>query len=69
MSKPAFPFSVLLNDWDASFVEQGMDLRDYFAAAALQGARSRIKFIDNSSERLAQWAYQDADAMMEARKR
>ena len=49
----------------------GMDLRDYFAAQALQGDISRYENKDNPEywtvETVAQRAYAMADAMMKAR--
>jgi hypothetical protein len=56
----------------------GMSLRDYFAAAALQGIRSANlmtrdagKNFDRmwSSDSIAQLAYADADAMLKAREK
>ena len=53
--------------------QDGMDLRDYFAAQALQGDISRYENKDNPEywtvETVAQRAYAMADAMMEARKK
>jgi hypothetical protein len=46
----------------------GMTLRDYFAAAAMQGLLSRIGHDKiNVHDVLAQRTYQIADAMLEAR--
>jgi len=47
--------------------EGGMDLRDYFAAQAMQGLLSD-GVGSLSDEELADWAYKLADALMEARK-
>jgi hypothetical protein len=50
--------------------EKGMDLRDYFAAAAMQGYMSTYKgsdAIDPSIPHIVGWAYDIADAMMKAR--
>ena len=60
MNKPAFPNNFISED------RQGMTLRDYFAAKAMQG------FAANSGpgatfETRAAIAYQWADKMMEAR--
>jgi hypothetical protein len=46
--------------------EKGMDLRDYFAAAAMQAIVSRKDFVfeDNTWENI----YDIADAMMKARR-
>jgi hypothetical protein len=45
---------------------EGMTLRDYFAAKALQGMMSDHTR-DNSAKEIADYAYQLADAMMKAR--
>jgi hypothetical protein len=51
---------------------KGMTLRDYFAAGALQGLIAcpevTVTVSDSSFDKIAQWAYQYADAMLEARK-
>jgi hypothetical protein len=44
----------------------GMDLRDYFAAKALQGFAADPE-IDANAEEVARMAYKWADAMMKAR--
>jgi hypothetical protein len=44
----------------------GMTLRDYFAAAALQGLVARGAFVNNTDE-LAFTAYNMADAMIKKR--
>jgi hypothetical protein len=50
-----------------SMQSDGMDLRDYFAAKAMQGF---ILARDDSftNKTVARWSYEMADAMMEARK-
>jgi len=48
-------------------VEHGMDLRDYFAAQAMQGLIIRKKSYENDSFALAIHSYMIADAMMKAR--
>jgi hypothetical protein len=58
---PAFP--------SADFEQHeytGMTLRDYFAAKAMQAFLSAEK--TDFPEQAAAWAYQVADAMLEARK-
>ena len=55
-------------------LEGGMDLRDYFAAKAMQGAISFAGIVwgdgANSNDALgAERAYKIADAMMEAREK
>jgi hypothetical protein len=46
-------------------MESGISMRDYFAAAALQG--NLIEPTANNEE-VAEWAYSLADAMLKARK-
>jgi hypothetical protein len=69
---PAFPVSALVyNDDDGdptTIIHDGMTLRDYFAAKAMQG------YMANKSNPMhfqptedAQWAYSIADAMLKAR--
>jgi hypothetical protein len=68
----AFPIQGLSENGDGvsyrAILEQGMDLRDYFAAKAMQG------IVDSSIEsglettQIADSAYRIADAMMKARK-
>jgi hypothetical protein len=48
--------------------EEGMDLRDYFAAVALQGMLAEDGGGAASNKDLAEFAYEIADAMLEARK-
>lgn len=58
----AFPVSTIDNH-----TNDGMTLRDYFAAAALQGVLSKYG-LDGTMQMHAQVAYQYADAMLEERK-
>lgn len=66
-SQPAFPVPGLQHDEDFN----GMSLRDYFAAKALQGLASNPSFLDSTDSRAVQYtaegAYQLADAMLSAR--
>ena len=64
MNIPAFPQFVLSNG--GAYIEGGMTLRDYFAAKAMQGCFSDPDLAMSKKE-IAVWAYQIADAMMEAR--
>ena len=57
----AFPDSHMCNN-------EGMDLRDYFAAKAMQGLLSTVKDEEWQYDDVADIAYGMADAMMEARK-
>ena len=58
---PAFPTppGVQHND--------GMTLRDYFAAAALQGLMAKVDPEDHWADYRAKWSYEAADAMLKAR--
>lgn len=49
-------------------ISSGMDLRDYFAAKALQGIIDSSIDAGLETHRIAESAYQIADAMMKARK-
>lgn len=56
---------------NARFIDAGMDLRDYFAAKAMQGYIANtgvLGGISPTDEDLAKYSYELADAMMEARK-
>ena len=57
---PAFPRP---GDFHPQF---GMTLRDYFAAKAMQGIVSDPD-LAMGMEKVAEWAYQQADAMLKAR--
>jgi hypothetical protein len=46
---------------------KGMDLRDYFAAKAMQSILFDIKALQVSMDKTANLAYKFADAMMKAR--
>lgn len=63
---PAFPLAEPGNCVSAS---EGMSLRDYFAAKAMQGllAQSCGTALDSDPRSGAQYAYAIADAMLDAR--
>ena len=68
---PAFP----AHHFDLTDNEHGMTLRDYFAAKAMQGLIARestgafnFESCPNDPWRVALWAYDVADQMLEARK-
>ena len=63
-NEPAFPQISELGDIAAT--SQGMTLRDYFAAKAMQGMVS-AKLNYGYLSRMARDAYDIADAMLEAR--
>ena len=50
-----------------TFAIQGMDLRDYFAAKAMQGIVDSSVDAGLETTQIAESAYRIADAMMEAR--
>lgn len=66
---PAFP--VPLNpgqSWQGMAPCDGMTLRDYFAAKAMQAAATNPAGADGFTfEQRAAWAYAQADAMLKAR--
>jgi hypothetical protein len=61
---PAFPTHP-----EGSLINDGMTLRDYFAARALQNFRDQIGSQSDQEwfEKVAQGAYRMADAMLKAR--
>ena len=63
---PAFP---TWEEWRGFAKERGMSLRDYFAAAAIQGliAQSNGTAIGSDVERGAIYCWRFADAMLKAR--
>jgi hypothetical protein len=69
---PAFPLQSIGPDFSPGYA--GMTLRDYFAAQAMQGLIARessgafnFEACPNDPWRVAQWAYDVADAMLKAR--
>ena len=67
---PAFPHHVVCaNGWAETQELQGMTLRDYFAAKAMQGllAQSQGTALGSTVETAAEYAYAMADAMLKAR--
>jgi len=66
MSEPAFPSHGSMGE----VVQQGMTLRDYFAAKAMNGLLSGLlaNGMDLKWDGVAIDAYRQADAMLEARK-
>jgi hypothetical protein len=60
--EPAFPRD------HAADGHNGMSLRDYFAAKAMQAAATNPAGADGFTfDQRAEWAYQQADAMLKAR--
>ena len=68
-------FPVTTKNQKGNWGEEGMDLRDYFAAKAMQAIANAICKIDDlgiishAPNDVAQISYVYADAMMEARKK
>ena len=63
---PAFPLQGGVEQLETSLPLQGMTMRDYFAAKAMQGLLARS--VGNiNAEIMANDAYQMADAMLRAR--
>lgn len=62
----AFPHNTVVVDKEGGVIEhhKGMTLRDYFAAKALANAYTQH---DSNSDKVAEWAYAVADAIMKAR--
>lgn len=60
----AFPIGLTPEEWG-----NGMNLRDYFAAKAMQGliAQSNGSALDSDAILGAEYAYKVADAMLKAR--
>jgi len=59
----AFPLST-----EKNYGQDGMDLRDYFAAKALMSMLAPVQDItENTANVAATWAYKFADAMMKVR--
>ena len=64
----AFPFRDA--DGEGGFMTfPGMTLRDYFAAAAMQGLLAYPIPSNPTPDVIAEWAYEQADAMLAARQR
>lgn len=59
---PAFPTTL----YDYGGETDGMSLRDYFAAKAMQGIMTDPN-LSMSRDEVAEWAYRQADAMLKAR--
>lgn len=64
MNEPAFP-TLHIDDPEYRWTENGMTLRDYFAAAALTGLMEQSGVLHDKE--IAKWAYEFADAMLKAR--
>ena len=61
----AFP---LVIDESTTEHSEGMTLRDYFAAHAMQGFSANSEFAYESTNTIARWAFSQADSMLEARR-
>jgi hypothetical protein len=67
MNQPAFPTAQYANGVHPSGFDNGMTLRDYFAAKAMQSMNSRPDYDDVPAVVIAADAYTLADAMMKVR--
>lgn len=66
-SGPAFPVTLSAGaTYNGHEPFDGMSLRDYFAAKAMQGVLSSPSDPESMAA-LAEWSYRVADAMLEAR--
>jgi hypothetical protein len=61
---PAFPAPAGVSH----ITEQGMTLRDYFAAKAMAQLMLSSPVVQDDARTTASWAYEYADAMLKARK-
>ena len=70
MNNPqAFPFpAYTYPNGEFNQGEDGMSLRDYFAAKAMQGIYASNPSLDWTTEDIVREAYCSADAMLKARK-
>lgn len=67
-SGPAFPVTLPSGEsYQGHLPHDGMTLRDYFAAKAMQGWSANPIPQDSSIQEVAEWAYRQADAMIAAR--
>ena len=64
---PAFPTIRDVTHEQNWETEYGMSLRDYFAAAALQGALANPAYAGMPDDRIARGSWDMADAMLAAR--
>ncbi|EOT1930192.1 hypothetical protein LL394_005275 [Serratia marcescens] len=65
---PAFPREdYQCNGADGSLGQEGMTLRDYFAAKVMAGVQSNPELTSWSTGKYAEYAYEVADAMLKAR--
>ena len=67
MNEPAFPFVQQATADNGAVICFGMDLRDYFAAKAMQSMNSRPDYDDAAADAIALDSYALADAMLKAR--
>jgi hypothetical protein len=62
----AFP-TTAGNSFNGVFPGTGLTIRDYFAGKALQGICTQEQWEYCPADKIAQWAYDIADAMLAAR--
>ena len=64
---PAFPHTTQWDGITPAINHHGISIRDYFAAAALQGLMAEYDPEDELEQHIAKWSYKAADAMIKAR--
>ena len=64
---PAFPHTTQWDGITPAINHNGISIRDYFAAAALQGLMAQYDPEDELEHHIAKWSYEAADAMLKAR--
>jgi len=62
-------FPAIFEITDTSYIQQGMDLRDWFAGLAMQSMNSRPDYEDVPASVIALDSYTLADEMMKAREK
>ncbi len=67
MTRPDNPHAFPQPDASGRISEEGMSLRDYFAARAMQGMVVGTEYVGLGPERIAVDAYELADAMLKER--
>lgn len=66
---PAFARPGMNSNWERG-QQEGMTLRDYFAAKAMAALLTQPEAANNwADERVAEWAYNAADAMLAEREK
>ncbi len=67
MSEPIKDGGGAFPTFDGVLFTEGLSIRDYFAAAALQGLMAKMEPENQLEHHIAKWSYEAADAMLKAR--